>query len=77
MEKIEKFQDILDEINQLVSANRTLCLWFLRDDYFPSNASEALRILDLIQRRSDRKTYIRAGRLKAWLLQKFKKLSVS
>lgn len=75
--KLKIFQDVLTEINQLVAANRALCLWFLREDYFPSNAPEALKVLDHIQKHSDRKTYIKAGQLKKWLLQASKKTSAS
>jgi hypothetical protein len=38
------------EVRKLVEEYRDRCLWFLRRDFVPSNAEEALRVLDLIER---------------------------
>lgn len=48
---------------------RTRCLWFLRDDLYPETREEALRVLQQIERHGDREAFIRAGRIRRWLLQ--------
>jgi hypothetical protein len=59
--------DVMAEVRKLVEEYRDRCLWFLRRDFVPSNAEEALRVLDLIERYGDRSAYLRAEDLKAWL----------
>lgn len=46
---------------------RTTCLWYLREDYHPQTVSQALRVLDAIERQGDLSTYRRAAELRAWL----------
>ena len=55
------------EIEALVEEYRDRCLWFLRPDFVPRNAKEALRILDLIERYGDRAGFERVRRLRQWL----------
>ena len=64
-----QLDDLLRDVNQLVSENRKQCLWYLREDFFPRSVQEALKVLKQIQRHGDRKTYIQAGKLRRWLLQ--------
>lgn len=59
--------EIMAEIEELVEEYRDRCLWFLRRDFTPRNAEEALRILDLIDRYGDRACFQRTHRLRRWL----------
>ena len=52
----------------LIEDYRERCLWFLREDFYPATADEALKALDLIQRQGDVKAFRRAADLKRWLL---------
>jgi hypothetical protein len=60
-------EEIARAVNALVDECRVECLWSLRRDYYPSTDVERLRILDAIQRSSNREVFQRAGVLKAWL----------
>ena len=54
-------------LRALVDAYRARCLWFLRPDYYPSTAGEALRVLSAIQRHGDREAFQRAAEIRQWL----------
>lgn len=56
-----------DAVDRLVDEYRVRCLWFLRDDYYPSTNAERLRVLDEIQRHGDREAFKLAGELRQWL----------
>jgi hypothetical protein len=58
------------EVRRLLEEYRAQCLWFLRNDYVPSEPADVLRILETIEARADRSGYVRARRLKQWLLQR-------
>ncbi|MEW6742488.1 MAG: hypothetical protein AB1486_06995 [Planctomycetota bacterium] len=60
---------IQSELRELVDAYRSLCLWFLREDFYPRTKPEALRVLDHIQRHGDLEAFRRAGKLRTWLLR--------
>ena len=51
----------------LVDDYRDRCLWFLKRDYYPATALEALRVLDSIERNGDREAFKRAGEVRRWL----------
>jgi hypothetical protein len=55
------------EIRRLVDEYRATCLWYLREDYYPGNRDEAVRVLAQIERHADRDGFVRAGRLRQWL----------
>ena len=54
-------------LRSLVDDFRSRCLWFLRPDYYPSTASESLRVLDLIERHGDVAALRRASEIRTWL----------
>ena len=56
-----------DAVNRLVDEYRDRCLWFLRGDYYPESAEQALRVLGHIERHGDRTAYRRAGEVRQWL----------
>jgi hypothetical protein len=51
----------------LVEEYRDVCFWFIRQDYRPVTATEALRALDILERYGDRHVFQRAEELKRWL----------
>ncbi len=55
------------EVRHLVDRYRTQCLWFLREDFYPANAEEAVRVLHQIERNADLDGFRSAARLRAWL----------
>ena len=61
----------MDRVNVLVDKYRTRCLWFLREDYYPQTETEALRVLEYIERYGDVKAFQKAATLRQWLLQNF------
>ena len=56
-------------VRALVQRERDTCLWFLRDDFLPSDVAAALRVRLLIDKNGDRRAYAEARRLREWLLQ--------
>ena len=61
--------DIAEAVARLVDEYRLRCLWFLRDDYYPTTDEERLRVLAYIQRHGDRSAYMRAAEVRRWLLR--------
>lgn len=51
------------EFDALVRRNRRTCLWFMRDDYTPVDASGMLKVLRSLEQHGDRETFIQARRL--------------
>jgi len=65
---VDSAREELDrQVDALVDACRSDCLWFLRSDYYPRSDEERLRVLDAIQRRAGLDAYREAARLKRWL----------
>jgi hypothetical protein len=60
---------LLSEFDELVRRNKRRCLWFMRDDYAPVDASGMLKVLRSLEQHGDRETFIQARRLTRWLLQ--------
>lgn len=54
-------------IRRLVDDYRTRCLWFLREDYYPTTAAECERVLRLIERYGDLRAFRRVAGLRKWL----------
>jgi hypothetical protein len=59
----------MESVNALVDEYRTRCLWFLREDYYPATPTDALRILQYIERYGDVPAFQKAATLRQWLLQ--------
>jgi hypothetical protein len=55
------------EVDRLGGAYRARCLWFLREDYYPSTHEQRLQVLTYIQRYGDREAYRRAAEIRRWL----------
>lgn len=51
----------------LIEEYRDRCLWFLDPAFVPTNAADALRALDLIERYGDRAAFLKAEELRPWL----------
>ncbi len=64
-------------VNELTDQYRGRCLWFLREDYYPSTREERLRILDYIERHGDREAYRKAGMVRRWLSRNSSAASVA
>ena len=56
-------------VNRLVDEYRNRCLWFLREDFYPTTLQQRLRVLEYIQRHGDRMAYQRAAEIRRWLLR--------
>ena len=61
-------EDILKEAHALINENRARCLWFLREDYLPEDVQEIMHAMAYIERRGDRDAYVKARRIREWLL---------
>jgi hypothetical protein len=62
--------EVAQAVNRLVDEYRQRCLWFLREDYYPTTNAERLRVLDYIQRHGDLTAFCRAAEARQWLLQR-------
>ncbi len=60
------------EFVELVSQSRVSCLWFTAPDRVPTSRSQQLTILQLVERYGNRDQFVRARRLRHWLLQNSK-----
>lgn len=54
-------------LRALIDDYRDRCLWFLRPDYYPAGAAEALRVLDAVERHGDRAAFQRCYEIRQWL----------
>jgi hypothetical protein len=61
--------DPSQEFVELIASCRTTCLWFLDPDVLPAERELQLYTLDCVERYGNREDFIRARRLKQWLLQ--------
>lgn len=59
----------LQTVSALTDEYRELCLWFLRDDYYPQTLMEASRVLNYIERHGDVAAFQKAAPLRQWLSQ--------
>ena len=64
----EDEKTVMQSVNALVDAYRTRFLWFLREDYYPQTPTDALRILEYIERHGDVSAFRKAATLPQWLL---------
>jgi hypothetical protein len=60
-------REAADAVNRLVDEYRVRCLWFLREDFYPSTLAERLRVLGYIERHGDLEAFRRAAELRQWL----------
>ena len=56
-----------DPIRRLVDDYRIRCLWFLREDYYPTTAAECERVLRLIEQYGDLRAFRRVSESRKWL----------
>ena len=59
----------MQSMKALVDEYRTRCLWFLREDYYPQTPTDALQVLEYIERHGDADAFRKAATLRQWLLQ--------
>jgi len=60
-------REVREDFARLVAACRDQCLWFLREDYCPTDPQEMLRVLEYIRRHGDRESFRDASALMTWL----------
>ena len=60
-------KEIREGFERLVAGCRDQCLWFLRQDYCPTDPEEMRRVLEYIRRHGDRESFCAASRLIQWL----------
>ena len=56
-----------DRVRNLVDDYRARCLWFLREDFYPTTAAECDRVLRLIEQHGDVQAFRRVAEIRAWL----------
>lgn len=56
-----------DPVRRLVDDCRLRCLWFLRDDYYPTTVAECERVLRLIEQHGDLPAFRRVAEVRIWL----------
>jgi hypothetical protein len=61
--------DILTQAHALINENRAACLWFLREDFLPDDPDGLVRAMTYIERRGNRESYVKARRIREWLLR--------
>ena len=66
-----------DTIRRLVDDYRVQCLWFLREDYYPSTAAECERVLRLIELRGDLQAFRRVAEIHRGLSRRSSDISVA
>jgi hypothetical protein len=66
---VDETERILQQVRELVDEYRSRCLWFLREDYYPSTVEEACRTLGSIERHGDLAAFKKAAPLRRWLSQ--------
>ncbi len=70
-------KSIVEQAHALIRQCRKQCLWFMREDYLPTDRSALLRSMRSIEKNGTRETYIQARNIEQWLLQNSKKKSVN
>ncbi len=60
-------EEVIEAVNRLVDEYRDRCLWFLREDYYPTTREQRLRALDQIGSHGDRAAFLKVAELKKWL----------
>lgn len=65
------------EMRRLVNDYRARCLWFLREDYYPTTVAEWDRVLRAIERYGDLQAFRRVADMRAWLSRRSSGTSVA
>jgi hypothetical protein len=68
---------VIKQAHSLIRQCRSKCLWFMRDDYLPTDRAGLLRSMRSIENNGTRDAYIQARSIEQWLLQHSKKTSVN
>lgn len=63
----DRESEFRENFTSLVDGRRDQCLWFLRQDYCPTDPEEMRRVLEHIRRHGDRESFRAASRLMRWL----------
>ncbi len=63
----ESEKEVREKFARLVADCRDQCLWFLRQDYCPTDPDEMRRVLEYIRRHGNRESFRAASRLMQWL----------
>jgi hypothetical protein len=66
---MESREDPSSVFVELVEECRSHCLWFAPPDVMPTDRESQLVVLRMVERYGTRDEYVRAKRLRAWLLQ--------
>ncbi|MCK5850498.1 MAG: hypothetical protein KAH23_06240 [Kiritimatiellae bacterium] len=78
MKEIEHVsKSIIEQAHALIRESRNQSLWFMREDYLPTDRAGLLRSMRSIQNSGTRAVYIQARNIEQCLLQDFKKISVT
>jgi len=62
--------DLDAAFRRLVDDYRTRCLWFLREDYYPTSAAEREQVLRQVEQHGDLDAFRRVAELRTWLSQR-------
>ena len=54
-------------VRALIDQYRSRCLWFLREDYYPTNDAERARVLSQVERHGDVEAFRRVAAIRSWL----------
>ncbi len=66
-----------EAIRRLVDDYRVQCLWFLREDYYPSTEAERERVLRLIELRGDLQAFRRVAEIRRGLSRRSNEMSAA
>lgn len=55
------------DFRRFVDEYRARCLWFLREDYYPSTPTECADVLRQIEQHGDGEAFRRVAQFRAWL----------
>ena len=66
-----------EAIRRLVDDYRVQCLWFLREDYYPSIEAERERVLRLIELRGDLQAFRRVAEIRRGLSRRSNEMSAA
>jgi hypothetical protein len=58
---------LVREVQSFILEHRADCLWYLREDFVPTDRIQMEKLLRKIEARSDRATFIKARRLRTCL----------
>lgn len=63
--------ELTRQIEPLLEKYRESCLWYLQDDFIPTNENDIYFILEALENHGDREAFIEAGKIRTWLSQNF------